>query len=142
MKYIALTVYSQKCPIGNSKKAQISTISMEDNMYHLRVATRADLPQLVTLVAEPFSSGSLNTAGLTFSQDEITAYLQWRLPRLLLDNKWLVLSLEFRPVNSFKKVPGRVVGCAILGLGASTSRPSSAGPSCKTSFWAIVELFF
>jgi len=105
---------------------------MEDNMYHLRAATRADLSQLVTIIAEPFSSGSLDTAGLTFSQDEITAYLQWRLPRLLLDKKSLVLVLEFRPVNSFKKVPGRVIGCAILCLGISTSRPSSAEPSCNT----------
>ncbi|PSN67002.1 hypothetical protein BS50DRAFT_667208 [Corynespora cassiicola Philippines] len=98
-------------------------------MFHLRVATRTDLPQLVALVAEPFSNGSLDTEGLTFSHHEITAYLQWRLPRLLLDKKSLLLVLEFRPVNSFKKVSGRVVGCAILRLGAKISRPSSAEPS-------------
>ena len=104
---------------------------MQDNMFHVRVATLADLPQLVSLVAQPFTNGALDTAGLSFSQLEISAYLQWRLPRLLLDRQALVYVLEFSPVNSFKKVSSRIVGCTIVRLGASVAPQPLSQLSCN-----------
>ncbi|KAK8157462.1 hypothetical protein IWX90DRAFT_442594 [Phyllosticta citrichinensis] len=59
----------------------------------------------------------------------VPADLPWRLPRLLVHPKALLLVLEFRPVNSFKKVPSRVVGCALLQLGSSATGPADSYPS-------------
>ncbi|KAK7530983.1 uncharacterized protein J3D65DRAFT_687707 [Phyllosticta citribraziliensis] len=107
-------------------------MTVEDEMFHLRPAAPADLPALVGLAAQPFTTGALNAAGLTFSQQEISTYLEWRLPRLLVDPKALLLVFEFRPVNSFKKVPSRVVGCALLQLGFSAKRPADSYPSSQS----------
>ncbi|KAK7516251.1 uncharacterized protein IWZ02DRAFT_453669 [Phyllosticta citriasiana] len=102
-------------------------------MCRLWPAQPADLSALINLVAQPFTTGALNAAGLAFNQQEILSYLEWRLPRLLVDSKALLLVHEFRPVNSFKKVPSHLVGCALLRLGSSATRPADSYPSSQLS---------
>ncbi|KAF1362621.1 hypothetical protein EJ07DRAFT_152882 [Lizonia empirigonia] len=51
-------------------------------MFPLRVATRADLPELVKLVSEPFSTGSLDTADLTFNADLLLLKIRSALSEL------------------------------------------------------------
>ncbi|OJD30969.1 cytochrome p450 [Diplodia corticola] len=104
-------------------------MAAEDDFFNLRPAVPADLPELTKLTVNPFTTGALDSAGLTFSAQEISTYLNWRLPRLLMDPKSLLLVLEFRPINSFKKVPARLVGCAVLRLGSSAARPADSYPT-------------
>ncbi|CZT23704.1 uncharacterized protein RCC_09418 [Ramularia collo-cygni] len=92
-------------------------------MFTLRAATLADLPQLVKLASPPFATGAMQEAGLVFSRHEIETYLAWRLPRLLSDPAVVILVLLFHPVNSFKKVSAKPVGCTIVRLGSARASP-------------------
>lgn len=81
-----------------------------------------DIPELKTLLTTFFESGEFGR-DLSFGELEMQDYLDWFLPRALLDNEKLLYVLEFLPKSTSRTYKPKIIGCCYIALRDSVVAP-------------------
>ena len=98
-----------------------------DGFFTFREPLPEDIPELRSLLTTFFESGEFGRE-LSFGELEIQDYLDWFLPRALVDSSNVVYVLEFLPKSSSRTYKPKIIGCCYISLsgpGAAPMRPQS-----------------
>lgn len=111
-----------------------------DGLFTLRRAFPEDIPHLRNLLTDFFESGEFGR-DLSFGELEMQDYLDWFLPKTIVDTVNILYVLQYLPKSSSRTYEAKIIGCCYIALSDSSSAPKLGYSQTRQSSLCSEALF-